>query len=197
MEVTNKSKQIAFATIQEFVLKKLSHLNSDLTYHNIDHTIDVTKQCERIALEEGLQDEYQLYLLKVAALYHDTGFLQTYRQHEEKSCEIFLEDADRFHFGKWEKDLITSLIMATKLPQTPETLLEKVICDADLDYLGRPDFFVIGDGLRREFLKYGIISSNEEWDRLQNNFLSKHRYHTASCRRLREEAKQQNMAKLL
>ena len=32
---------------------------------------------------------------------------------------------------------------ATKIPQTPLTKLEEIICDADLDYLGREDFFEI------------------------------------------------------
>ena len=86
--------------------------------------------------------------------------------------------------------------MATKLPQTPATLLEKVICDADLDYLGRADFFEIGDGLRREFLKQGIIKTNQDWDQLQIKFLTSHQYHTATSRKLREKYKQGNISKL-
>ena len=154
------------------------------------------KQRERIAKAEGIENERQLFLLKVAALYHDTGFLQTYANHEQKSCEIFLRDSDDFGFSKDEKELITSLIMATKLPQTPHALLEKIICDADLDYLGRGDFFEIGEGLRKEFLKFGVINSAAEWDALQIKFLSNHHYHTITSKNLRERAKQENIAKL-
>lgn len=196
MQTSYKTNDAVFDKIKEMVSEKLKGLPKDLTYHNLDHTLDVAEQSERIAIEEGVFNEKEIFLLKIAALYHDTGFLRTYSNHEEASCKIFLEEADRFGFSGEEKNLITGLIMATKLPQTPNTLLEKVICDADLDYLGRPDFFEIGDGLRREFLKYGIIKTNEEWDRLQIKFLSSHKYHTKTSRQLRESFKQDNIAKL-
>lgn len=191
-----KTDYASFETIRAAAIEKLNGLSPDFTYHNLEHTLDVTEQCERIAKAEGVLDERQIFLLKVAALYHDTGFLYTYKNHEEKSCEIFLADADAFGFSAEEKEIICRLIMVTKLPQTPQNLLEKVICDADLDYLGRPDFFTIGDGLRREFLKYGIIASDADWDRMQTNFLTHHHYHTETSRSLREEAKQQNIAQL-
>ncbi len=196
MQTSYKTNDAVFDTIKEMVSEKLKGLSINLTYHNLDHTLDVTEQSERIATAEGVSDKKEIFLLKVAALYHDTGFLRTYANHEEASCTIFLEESDRFGFTLEEKNLITGLIMATKLPQTPATLLQKVICDADLDYLGRSDFFEIGDGLRREFLKYGIIKTNEEWDKLQVKFLTNHKYHTQTSRQLRESFKQENIAKL-
>src|SRR5688572_24135774 len=177
MQVTYPTKQASFEAIKAFVVEKLEHLSPDLTYHNLEHTLDVVMQSERIAKEEGVNDDHELYLLKVAALYHDTGFLRTYTKHEEASCLIFQEDAKLFGFSCQESEMITRLIMATKLPQTPETLLERVICDADLDYLGRADFFEIGDGLRKEFLKQGIIKTIKDWDQLQVKFLANHQYH--------------------
>jgi predicted metal-dependent HD superfamily phosphohydrolase len=185
-----------FQNIRALVSDKLNGLNPNLTYHNEEHTMDVVKQCERIAKDEGIEEGTELFLLKVAALYHDTGFLKTYFSHEEMSCRIFMEDAVLFNFSEEDKDLVKSLIMATKLPQTPKTLLEKIICDADLDYLGRNDFFTIGEGLRTEFMKYSIIHSDKEWEEPQVKFLTNHRYHTESSRRCREGQKQANIAKL-
>ena len=190
-------REQAFEKIKKNVLAKLNNLSPDLTYHSLEHTLDVLQQCERIALSEGVTDPEQLFLLKVAALYHDTGFLRTYSEHESKGCTIFLEDVDSMEFTEAEKNLIVELIMSTKIPQKPKTLLEKIICDADLDYLGRNDFFAIGDNLRREFLCFHIITNNEEWEKLQLNFLQKHRYHTQSSRQLREPVKQNNYAQLL
>ena len=100
-------------------------------------------------------------------------------------------------FSDTEKADIQSLIMATKLPQSPKNHLEQIICDADLDYLGRDDFFIIGNNLRKEFLHYNIVANNEVWEKLQFNFLSNHQYFTESSRNLREPVKQQNFAKLL
>lgn len=197
MRTATPTKHAAFETIRTFIIEKLKDLDDHLTYHNLAHTLDVVKQCERIARKEGITDAHKIYLLKVAALYHDTGFLVTYANHEAAGCEIFLSDSLQFGFSKDEERFVTRLILATRLPQTPGDLFEKIICDADLDYLGRSDFFRIGDGLRREFLHYQIISSNEEWEKLQIKFLSNHHYHTESCKKSRETKKQHNIVQLL
>jgi uncharacterized protein len=197
MRTSFQTTQDTLDTIRTFVSGKLKNLDTHLTYHNLAHTFDVVKQCERIARKEGITDEHKIFLLKVAALYHDTGFLVTYANHEAAGCEIFLADAIQFNFSKNEQQFITRLIMATRLPQTPGDIFEKIICDADLDYLGRFDFFRIGNELRREFLHYKIISSNEEWEKLQIKFLSAHHYHTESCKKSREAKKQHNIAQLL
>jgi uncharacterized protein len=197
MKLFDKTSVQIFESIKELACQKLTALDPKLTYHDIHHTLDVLKQSERIAKEEGVTDERELYLLRIAALYHDTGFLRTYAKHEPVSCTIFLEDTKAFGFTSEDKTFVTSLIMATRLPQIPKTLHERIICDADLDYLGRHDFLKIGDGLRREFLNFGIIDTDEEWAVLQLKFLTGHHYHTASSQKTREAVKQQNIADLL
>lgn len=182
-----------FKKIKLGVLQRLAHLQPTLTYHSPEHTLDVLEQCERIAAAEGLTDPHELFLLRVAALYHDTGFLNRYADHEEESCRIFLADANSHLFNEEEKNDVLHMIMATRLPQQPTTLAEKIICDADLDYLGRPDFPTIGDRLRREFLSHGIVADNEGWQDLQLRFLHAHQYHTDSSRTLREPIKQKHL----
>jgi predicted metal-dependent HD superfamily phosphohydrolase len=186
-----------FEPIKNEVLDKLDRLDPSLTYHCTDHTLDVLEQSIRIAEAEGIRDEQALYLLKIAALYHDTGFLQTYKHHEEVSCRIFLEDSERFSFSEEDRIFICRLIMVTQIPQRPTDIFESIICDADLDYLGRDDFFAIGDTLRLEFLHYKVVNSNEEWEVLQNKFLQNHHYHTKSSQALREPSKQLNIARLM
>ena len=185
-----------FEKVKLIVVNRLSGLSPDLIYHCLDHTLDVLEQSIRIANEEQISNCRDLYLLKIAALYHDTGFLETYAAHEIKSCEIFLADADQFKLTEDEIDVITNLIMATRIPQLPETQLEKIICDADLDYLGRDDFFMISDNLRKEFLRYNIVADDEEWEQMQLKFLQNHQYHTQSSQKLREPFKQLNYARL-
>ena len=185
-----------FGKIKTSVLSRLRSLHPSLTYHSMDHTLDVLEQCGRIAAAEGITDEHEIFLLKVAALYHDTGFLYVYRHHEKEGCKIFLADADNYDLSEADKKKIVDLIMVTQLPQTPTNIMEKIICDADLDYLGRDDFFEIGDSLRREFLWYNIVPDNGAWDKLQYKFLMQHAYHTESSRLLREPVKQQHLARL-
>ncbi|MGL6266471.1 MAG: HD domain-containing protein [Chitinophagaceae bacterium] len=177
--------------------KRLRELSPELTYHCYDHTMDVLEQSERIAEAEGVTDPMNIFLLKVAALYHDTGFLKAYRFHEAASCEIFLEETRDFNFSEADNEIVKRLIMATQIPQQPADILEKIICDADLDYLGRDDFFNIGETLRKEFQLFKVVANNDEWEILQLKFLKNHSYHTTSSQLLREPAKQLNISKLL
>ena len=174
---------------------RLALLSPHLTYHSPSHTMDVLKQCAKIALREEVAPA-DIDLLKIAALYHDTGFLFAYMGHEEKSCEIFLEDIAGMDVAKRDIKIILGLIMATKMPQKPKTLLQRIICDADLDYLGRPDFTTITESLKKEFLYYSIVKDEEEWNKVQTEFLKRHRYHTASSQKRREPVKQRNFSRL-
>jgi uncharacterized protein len=186
-----------FESIENAVLKKLETLSPGLTYHSREHTRDVVRQSERIAREESVTDRRKVFILKIAALYHDTGFIETYSNHEERSCQIFLRDSISFGLQPSEIKEITDLIMVTKIPQQPKNLLQQILCDADLDYLGRDDFELIGEKLRQEFLVYGVVKSDEEWDKLQLKFLTTHKYHTSSSQRDREPVKQMHLHSLI
>jgi len=186
-----------FTNIKVALCDRLKNLDPHLTYHNLAHTLDVLDQSERIAVREGISSPEEVFLLKVAALYHDSGFLESYADHEKMSCMIFLQDAERFEFTKNQKDTVVALIMATCIPQAPQNLLECIICDADLDYLGRDDFFEIGDTLRKEFLYYKIVKNDAEWEKIQLKFFQTHRYHTVSSQIEREPVKRLHYDKLV
>lgn len=187
----------SFEIIKENLINKLKNLDTRLSYHNIQHTLDVMNQAERIAQDENITDERELYLLKIAALYHDSGFLKLYNGHEEMSCHIFQEDAKELSLSEDEKKLIEELIMVTKITSVPHTKLQKILRDADLDYLGRPDFDEISNRLKKELLQYNLIENEHEWDIKQLAFLKKHRYHTKTSRNLREPVKQKNYLALV
>jgi uncharacterized protein len=86
--------------------------------------------------------------------------------------------------------------MATRLPQSAHTLPEKILADADLDVLGRRDFFVRNQVLRAELAESGTVFSDETWLNGQLDLVSNHRYFTASARRMRYEGKLKNIEKL-
>lgn len=184
-----------FEDLRKVVLAEMDGLSPHLTYHSKEHTIDVIRQAVRIAKAEGIGAQ-ELLLLKIAALFHDTGFLKTYVNHEVKGCEFFLSKINGRNFSAEEKSQVQGLIMATKIPQQPQDHLQQIICDADLDYLGRSDFFEIGELLKKEFLYYNIVASDADWEKMQRNFLKTHRYHTSTSRALREPVKQENYAQL-
>jgi predicted metal-dependent HD superfamily phosphohydrolase len=141
-----------------------------------------------LAKLEGIEGE-DLTLLLTAVLFHDSGFLRQQKEHERISCEIATEYLPAYGYSPEQVKRICGMIMATKIPQTPHNKLEELICDADLDYLGRDDFFKIGNGLFEELCMYGIISSEDEWNQLQIRFLEKHTYFTESAKKLRKPKK--------
>jgi uncharacterized protein len=188
---------IDFSFYKEKVLNMLSReLSGMLSYHNVEHTAEVLEQTERIALAEGITDERQLLLLKLAALYHDTGFLFVYNGHEERGCEIATLDLLHAGLEPEEMDLIRSLIMVTKVPQKPRTHMEQIICDADLDYLGRDDFWEISNNLKKEFLQFGFIGNENEWIKREIQFIEPHQYFTQASQQLRSPEKLKHLKRL-
>ena len=178
----------------QLILNKLKNeLPANLYYHSIDHTLDVYNCAANIAKEEDVSDS-DLKLLLVGAIYHDAGYLIENNNHEEHSCAIAREYLPQFNYTKIDIDRICGIIMATKIPQSPKSHLEEIICDADLNYLGRTDFFSIGENLYKEMIAIGHIKNREEWDKLQVDFLLKHHYFTATVIRHNYSQKEENLA---
>ncbi|MEO8589194.1 MAG: HD domain-containing protein [Flavobacteriales bacterium] len=176
-----------------YILAKLKHeLPADRTYHSLEHTLDVYASAIGIAEQEGVTGE-GLALLKIAALYHDSGFTKQNLEHEVAGCNIVREKLPGFGFSENQIELICDMIMSTKIPQTPRNKLGRILCDADLDYLGRNDFALIGSTLFKEMRTYGVLKSEREWNELQVRFIERHRYFTATNKKLREPEKQQHL----
>jgi len=161
-------------------------------YHNLRHTFDVLAKAEEIGTAEGL-DPHELALVKIAALFHDTGFAKARKNHEEQSIKIFLESSAGSNLSLNDIEIICGCIRATRMPQNPQSLLGKVICDADLDYLGRPDFFEIGAALYREMLYAKELTEKSAWNSMQLAFLENHHYKTEYSKLNRIEGIRENI----
>ncbi len=180
-----------------FILHKMEReLAPDLTYHGIHHTLDVLETTRELCKLEAVTPHDSL-LLHTAALFHDSGFTISNRDHEQLGCSIARQHLPRFDYRPEEIECICGMIMATKIPQTPKTFLEAIICDADLDYLGREDFYEIGNTLFEELRAYRVLSSRQEWNQLQVRFLTKHRFFTRTNLRRRAERKQKHLKELV
>lgn len=187
-----------FLKAKEYIIKRLQNeLHPNLFYHSIEHTIDVFNSAVLIAEMEGVNGK-DLTLIKTAALYHDSGMIRTYVGHEEASTEILKESLPEFGYDKLSIDTICDMVMTTKLPQTADSFLEKIICDADLDYLGREDFIMISHKLRHEWITQKInVLSLKEWYELQVQFLGNHKYFTKYSISTRKEGKLANLAQII
>jgi predicted metal-dependent HD superfamily phosphohydrolase len=181
---------------EKFILDKLEkELPVNLFYHGLHHTLDVFNAAREIAAEEGVTG-HELKLLRIAVLYHDAGFTTVYKNHEEKACEMVRKDLPEFGYTGKEIDQICGMIMATKIPQSPNNKLEKIICDADLDYLGRHDFKEISNTLYEEMKVYVHLHDEKEWNNIQKRFLEHHKYHTEFGKTQREPLKQKHLEEI-
>lgn len=168
-------------------------LRPTLYYHDIRHTLDVYHSATRLAKLEGISAEDEL-LIKTSALLHDTGMLRTYEGHENASCEIARELLPQYGYSEDYISQVCQMIQTTQLPQCAVTLTEKILCDADLDYLGREDFFMIAHRLQFEWNQQKVrVTTLKEWYELQVKFLEAHIYFTPSAKATRYEGKQKNL----
>ncbi len=186
-----------YRAAKQFIIFKLrDELSDKLYYHGLHHTMDVFRMATEICASEGVNG-HELTLVKTAALFHDAGFVKDkHMGHEHEGCLIVQDTLPGFGYSPQDIKTICGMIMATKIPQSPSNLLEEIICDADLDYLGRDDFYPIGDSLFEELKAYHIIHDEQDWNRLQVSFLSAHKFHTHTNKTIREPVKQQYLEEL-
>ncbi|MFO7719143.1 MAG: HD domain-containing protein [Gillisia sp.] len=149
-----------------------------LPFHSVEHTKDVYKYVKTIAnYEEVFGSDLEPIL--IAALFHDTGMAQTYVDHEDQSVKYAVEFLKEQEYSEDKLNIVTSCILATKMPQNPQTLAEKIICDADLYHLGLESYIFKNERLRAEWEEYfNLTYSDEEWYAINVEFLENQKYHT-------------------
>ena len=164
-------------------------LSLDLVYHGIHHTRDVHDVC-KFYIKHYKIKKSDAHLLEIAAVGHDSGFTKAYENHEELSAEITSDIMKEEGFGTKDIKKVKEMILATKIPQNPKTFLSSLLCDADLDYLGRDDFKMIGATLKKEWQNYNIVPNlDENFDNIQIGFLRGHCYHTEYAQERRSPVK--------
>lgn len=183
-----------FEGAKTYIIERLAkEIGQAFTYHNLDHTLDVYHSVVRIAEKENV-DEENLVLLKTAALFHDSGMLETYDGHEEASIELIRKVLPEYGYNAGSIEIIGRIILTTKLPQDAVTVPEMILCDADLDYLGRDDFFTISHSLRLEWERLGLKRiSLIDWYISQVGFLNEHQYFTKTSTKDRQNGKLLNL----
>ena len=172
-----------------------SKLSKDLYYHCIHHTLDVLKVINQYMKREKISGQ-EAKLLRIGVLLHDIGYTVSIHDHELRGMEIAEKMMSQFGFSNNHIEIVKGLILSTRVPQKPKNKLEKMICDADLDYLGRPDFYKIGDLLYKEMKAYSNIENKKNWNKVQIKFLEAHQYHTDFARKNRQPNKEERIKEL-
>jgi uncharacterized protein len=183
--------------MRNFVIGLLrDNLPSNYLYHNPEHTLYVIEKALEIGKHEGCTNK-ELDFIGLAALWHDTGYIKTYQDHEEESCRLARHFLPEYGYSEEYINGICDMIMVTKIPQMPKNKLEEILADADLEYLGTADFSLKSDALFKELQFVRPSYTLSEWDQAQISFLGNHRYFTKYCQENKESVKREHLNKLI
>lgn len=192
-----------FVNAHKYVMQRLEDdLPPSLFYHAIHHTRDqVLRDTEALAETQGVSTE-EMLLLRTGALYHDMGFIEQYWDNEPVGVRIAEETLPTFGYTAGQIEVVKGLILATRLPQSPQNPLEQILCDADVYNLGGEEsFWIAGDRLIRERVahcnaippEFQPPYSIQEWWERQCQFLEIHSYFTEAAQISRKKGKQRNL----
>ena len=184
-----------FERARQSALERLAReLSPQVTYHSLAHTLDeVFPAADQFAALEGVTGE-DLLLLRTAAIYHDIGYVEQHTRHEESSVRIASAMLPGFGYCPAQISVVVDAILATRLPQQPHSLLERILADADLSVLGGEDYLLRSAALREELAAFGQAMTDVEWYSRQLEFIRDHRYFTSAAHALRDAQKQINVA---
>ncbi len=171
-------------------------ISSDYAYHNFSHTREVVEAAVEIGLQYNLSEQ-EMRNLQLSAWFHDAGYYGGAEGHEERSCELaenFLRERD---YPDEDIKSVLSCIRATQLPQKPQSIMESILCDADLHHLGNEMYWDRCGRVRQELLQTkGIIMSEQEWVDFELGFMMRHQYHTEVARELYSKRKRKHVKQL-
>ena len=189
-------------TVDQYIREVFrDELPDGIKFHDANHTLHPTKGvvavANKIAISENIS-EHDRELLIAAAYFHDTGYIREYDKNEPIAARMAGRILKLIGYKPNEIEKIQKMILATDLDLEPKTHVEKILCDADLDNLGREDFFKLDGKLREGRRARGLdVSDDAKWYRGTLKIMKKHRYYTESQKKLREEGKRKNIKRLI
>jgi len=176
-------------------------LPNGIKYHDADHTLNPTKGvvaiANKIAIAENIS-KHDRELLITAAYFHDTGYIREYDKNEPIAARMAGRILKLIGYKPNEIEKIQNMILSTDLAVEPKTHLEKILCDADLDHLGRPDFLELDAKLREGRRNRGVdVSDDEKWYRGTLDLMKNHKFYAESQKISKEKEKQKNIQMLI
>ena len=164
--------------LKEKIFDDLSNiLDENYSYHNLDHTKRVISAAVDIGRNYDLSEKDWRCLL-TACLLHDYGFIESHVEHEKISAKLSSQILPKYGFSETDIQIINSLIIVTKLEEKPKNLLESIIRDSDLEYLGSEDFIKISPLLKEEWINCKVVKSDSEFYKIQYDFIFNHSFYT-------------------
>ena len=193
MEAGNTLLYEVEAYVTNFISEQVPR---EYAYHDVQHTLNVVATVEQLGNAMNVTDMEQEILL-LAAWFHDTGYDKGSMNHEERSCRYAREYLSQYNYLETNILQIEACIMATKMPHQPDSMLEKIMCDADMSHLGKKVYWDRCNLVRQELtMAKNIVMDTEEWLNFELRFLEGHRYHTKVAKNLFEKRKAKHIRQL-
>ena len=189
-----KNSKPDYLGVTKKVLSMLKErLPEGIYYHTDNHALNIMNAVEVLGFGEEIYNE-DILLLKTAALLHDIGFIEQYHDNEKIGARYAKEMLPDYGFSEDQIEKVQRLILATTFDSKPRDILEEIMKDADLDYLGRDDFEEISRKLMNEYLEHNIVQTKKEFLKNQVKFLKTHMFITDTAKSSRIEKKKENIA---
>ena len=193
MEVENSLLLDVEAYVTNYISEQVP---KEYAYHDVQHTLDVVASVKEIGQTFEL-NKNELEILTLAAWFHDTGYDKGALNHEERSAKYAEDYLTKYNYSPENLQVIKGCIMATKMPHTPETLLQRIICDADLSHLGQNVYWDRCSRLRQEMtLTNNSVMSELEWIDFELKFINQHNYQTTVAQQLYGKKKVKHIRQL-
>lgn len=194
----NETNSHLLAAARAYVTDVFQHkVKPEFVFHSLEHTEDVVEACSRLADHYQLPEDDRIVLL-LAAWFHDAGYSAGQAEgHEEISAQMAALFLSSHQVEETIVQRVTSCIRATRMPQSPVSLIEKILCDADLYHLSTKDFKARNSLLKQERESLlGQKINKKEWRKGNIHFLEGHKYFTDFGQERLEPKKQDNLALL-
>ncbi len=169
------------------------NLSKDLTFHNVQHTLDVVEAAEEICKHVQVSPE-EKEIIMLSAWFHDTGYVRTYKGHEQESINIAEEFLNKHNYPKGKLDKVKDCILSTDYDIQPRNKIECILNDADLYHLSTEKFFEKSNNLRKEFRHFNIKDEfdDKEWMDMNLYFIKQHHYQTDFGKEVLEKGRKEN-----
>jgi len=193
MQVENSLLLEVEAYVTNFISEQVP---KEYAYHDIQHTLSVVRDAKEIGEQFDL-GESEMEILLLAAWFHDTGYDKGATDHEERGAKYAREYLSSQGYDKDALKRIESCILSTKMPHQPKTLLDRIICDADLGHIGQKVYWERCSMVRQEMaLTKNLIMTDQEWVDFELEFMDKHEFHTPVANQLFGQRKQKHIRQL-
>lgn len=179
-----KMQMLKLEDIEEMVAKMFENdAPGNLYFHSAHMFKHICNQVDLLSRAEKTGEE-ELINLKLAASFLFTGYITDYDKPDEGAGRHVEEILSRHGFNQENID-ITKKMITNSFLDIIETNEDKILHDARYEYMGRVDYPVLTEKLRKELAEHGTVYSDKEWILSQKKLLNDHLFVTETAKILR------------